>query len=107
MIAEDDAGRAAYEAELVTAADVALDAALGRLVMAEARMSSAAKHHPLVKRLDEDLAGDGLTRIVKRNVQMRAFLLRMLDPEDLGHAVNASVRAGARQLLGLPAADTP
>lgn len=44
---------------------------------------------------------DSLTRIVDRNVAMRGFLLRFLDPEDLGYAVNEAVRDEVRVLLGM------
>jgi hypothetical protein len=45
---------------------------------------------------------DLLTRLVTKNVELRGFLLRLLDPEDLGHAVTPEVRDLVRQLLGLP-----
>lgn len=38
-------------------------------------------------------------RITDHNVQLRAFLLRLLDPEDLGHAVTPEVRQKAQTLL--------
>lgn len=47
----------------------------------------------------------GLQRIVERNLQLRAFALRLLDPEDLGHAAGREVRAAARQALNLPPAE--
>jgi hypothetical protein len=37
--------------------------------------------------------------IATRNVALRTFLLRLLDPEDLGHAVTAEVRHEALRLL--------
>jgi hypothetical protein len=37
--------------------------------------------------------------IAMRNVTLRIFLLRLLDPEDLGHAVTAEVRHEALRLL--------
>ena len=37
--------------------------------------------------------------IAERNVQLRGFLLRLLDPEDLGHAVSAEVRCLVSQIL--------
>lgn len=49
---------------------------------------------------------DQLERIVNRNVQLRAFLLRLLDPEDLAHAVSAEVRREALRLL-VPSATMP
>lgn len=38
-------------------------------------------------------------RIADHNVQLRTFLLRLLDPEDLGHAVTLEVRQKAQSLL--------
>lgn len=38
-------------------------------------------------------------RITMHNVQMRVFLLRLVDPEDLGHAVTNEVRELANSLL--------
>ena len=37
--------------------------------------------------------------IAGRNIQLRAFLLRLLDPDDLGHAVSAEVRRKAHAML--------
>lgn len=37
--------------------------------------------------------------IAARNVELRVFLLRLLDPEDLGHAVTQEVREEAHKLL--------
>jgi hypothetical protein len=37
--------------------------------------------------------------IAARNVQLRAFLLRLLDPDDLGWAVSAEVRQLVREIL--------
>lgn len=37
--------------------------------------------------------------IAHRNVELRSFLLRLLDPEDLGHLVDAEVRQLVFQLL--------
>jgi len=34
--------------------------------------------------------------------RMVAFLFRLLNPEDLGHAVTAEVRDEVRELLGMP-----
>lgn len=47
----------------------------------------------------------GLQRLVDRNVQLRAFALRLLDPEDLGHAAGREVREAAREVLNLPPAE--
>ena len=38
-------------------------------------------------------------RITDHNIQLRTFLLRLLDPEDLGYAVTREVREKAQQLL--------
>lgn len=38
------------------------------------------------------------TELAERNVALRAFLLRLTDPEDLGHAVSAEVRQLALEL---------
>lgn len=38
-------------------------------------------------------------RITGHNIQLRAFLLRLLDPDDLGYAVTAEVRELASRLL--------
>ncbi len=40
-------------------------------------------------------------RITAHNVALRAFLLRLLDPEDLGHAVSQEVRSKATMLLSM------
>jgi len=40
-------------------------------------------------------------RITAHNVALRAFLLRLLDPEDLGHAVTPEVRQKASTLLSM------
>ena len=40
-----------------------------------------------------------LERLVNRNMELRAFIIRLLDPEDLGHAVSAEVRQAARDAL--------
>lgn len=41
-------------------------------------------------------------RITDHNIKLRTFLLRLLDPEDLGHAVTNEVRALARDLVKMP-----
>jgi len=41
-------------------------------------------------------------RIADHNVRLRSFLLRLLDPEDLGHAVSDEVRNSAKELINLP-----
>lgn len=41
-------------------------------------------------------------RLAAHNVQLRTFLLRLLDPEDLGHAVTNEVRQLASQLVKTP-----
>lgn len=40
-------------------------------------------------------------RITAHNVELRSFLLRLLDPEDLGHAVTPEVRQKATVLLSM------
>jgi len=49
---------------------------------------------------------DQLERLVTRNTQLRAFLLRLTDPDDLGHAVSAEVRQEALRVL-VPSATIP
>lgn len=44
--------------------------------------------------------------IAERNVKLRTFILRLLNPEDLGHAVTAEVRDAARVALGMRPAET-
>lgn len=41
-------------------------------------------------------------RIADHNVKLRSFLLRLLDPEDLGHAVSPEVREEAKVLVNMP-----
>ncbi len=41
-------------------------------------------------------------RITQHNVSTRSFLLRLIDPEDLGHAVTNEVRVLANQLVNMP-----
>jgi hypothetical protein len=40
-------------------------------------------------------------RIAAHNVALRSFLLRLLDPEDLGHAVSQEVRTKTTSLLSM------
>ena len=40
-------------------------------------------------------------RIAAHNVALRSFLLRLLDPDDLGHAVTLEVRKNASALLSM------
>ncbi len=40
--------------------------------------------------------------IALRNVELRVLLLRLIDPEDLGHAVNGEVRQLIAQKLNRP-----
>jgi hypothetical protein len=40
-----------------------------------------------------------LEKWVQRNLELRAFILRLLDPEDLGHAVSNEVRQAALEAL--------
>lgn len=46
-------------------------------------------------------------RIATHNVALRSFLLRLLDPDDLGYAVSAEVGREATKLLNLPRDDSP
>ncbi len=50
---------------------------------------------------DNDSYQAAAEALADRNVRLRTFLLRLLNPEDLGYAVSAEVRAGARELLGV------
>ena len=45
-----------------------------------------------------------IERLVDRDVELRAFILRLLDPEDFGHAVSAEVRQAACEVLRVPVA---
>lgn len=45
-------------------------------------------------------------RIAAHNVALRSFLLRLLDPDDLGFAVSAEVRGEATKLLNMPREDS-
>jgi hypothetical protein len=49
---------------------------------------------------------DDLPAIVAQNIALRSFLLRLLDPEDLGHAVTQEVRAEVQRLV-LPRSTVP
>ncbi len=40
-------------------------------------------------------------RIAAHNIALRSFMLRLLDPEDLGHAVTPEVREKAKILLSI------
>jgi predicted nucleotide-binding protein len=53
-----------------------------------------------------DDAHGSLERIVDRNIQLRAFALRLLTPEDLGYAATPEIRDAARQALGMPRVET-
>lgn len=46
-------------------------------------------------------------RITDHNIAMRTFLLRLIDPEDLGHAVTNEVRALANKLVNMPRQGEP
>lgn len=46
-------------------------------------------------------------RITDHNVAMRSFLMRLIDPEDLGHAVTNEVRALACKLVKMPRKGEP
>jgi len=41
-------------------------------------------------------------RITEHNIKLRSFLLRLIDPEDLGHAVTNEVRQLANELVVMP-----
>ena len=43
---------------------------------------------------------------VRALLEMRAFIERLLSPEEFGHAVTAEVRDAAREALGLPKCET-
>ena len=45
-------------------------------------------------------------RIAAHNVALRSFLLRLLNPDDLGYAVSAEVRREATELLSMPREDS-
>lgn len=51
-----------------------------------------------------DLAAE---RIADHNIRLRSFLLRLLDPEDLGHAVTNEVRRLASELVKTPRQEVP
>lgn len=51
---------------------------------------------------DNDTLLAAAQRITEHNVAMRSFLLRLLDPEDLGHAVSPEVRQRASELINMP-----
>jgi hypothetical protein len=46
-------------------------------------------------------------RIAAHNVQLRSFLLQLLNPEDLGHAVSVEVRRKAAVLLSMQHVQVP
>ena len=48
---------------------------------------------------DVEIMRAAAERITAHNVALRSFLLRLLDPEDLGHAVTPEVRQKASTLL--------
>lgn len=50
----------------------------------------------------DDALRSAAQRIAEHNVRLRSFLLRLLDPEDLGHAVTPEVRELARALTVMP-----
>jgi hypothetical protein len=41
-------------------------------------------------------------RLADHNVVLRTFLLRLLDPDDLGYAVTQEVREEARRIVNQP-----
>lgn len=52
------------------------------------------------------LEHETIERLAQRNAELRALLMRMLSPEDLGFAVTAEVRDAARQALGMQPVET-
>lgn len=46
-------------------------------------------------------------RLADHNVRLRTFLLRLLDPDDLGHAVTPEVRKLASELVKNPRGERP
>ena len=52
--------------------------------------------------LREQALQDAADNIAMHNVRLRSFLLRLTDPEDLGHAVSAEVRSIASALVLTP-----
>jgi hypothetical protein len=49
--------------------------------------------------LREQALQDAADSIAMRNVQLRSFLLRLLDPHDLGHSVSQEVRDAVQKVL--------
>lgn len=49
--------------------------------------------------LREQSLQDAADSIAMRNVQLRSFLLRLLDPNDLGHSVTQEVRDAVQTVL--------
>lgn len=49
--------------------------------------------------LREQSLQDAADSIAMRNVQLRSFLLRLLDPNDLGHSVTQEVRDAVQAVL--------
>lgn len=49
--------------------------------------------------LREQSLQDAADSIAMRNVQLRSFLLRLLDPNDLGHSVTQEVRDAVQKVL--------
>ena len=49
--------------------------------------------------LREQSLQDAADSIAMRNVQLRSFLLRLLDPDDLGHSVSQEVRDAVQKIL--------
>ena len=63
------------------------------------RTALAEERHEPVPGGEPPHATDLLERLVDRNMALRGLLIRLLDPEDLGHAVGAEVRALVRETL--------
>ena len=49
--------------------------------------------------LREQALLDAADSIAMRNVQLRSFMLRLLDPDDLGHGVTQEVRDAIQKVL--------
>lgn len=56
--------------------------------------------------MNNDITDNIIERMAERNAQLRRFALRLLDPEDLGHAVTPEIRDEARKVLGMKPVET-
>lgn len=72
-------------------------------------------HYPVATKMKEQAAQAEATQNLyaplrndtKAVLDLAAFARRLLDPQDLGHAVTFEVRQCARRALGLPEAPNP